>query len=154
MAKAVEKLITSLAPDAELIALGRELDRLVERYDASAAAWRGVSDEHSRRVAAWQAEHPAHTEQELGTAYTALLDGLQAKVGLPHPDNILDARSTKLSRSIMAMPATTIAGLSVKAKLAAFAEPNLWDESDSDADWGDLCVRKLIDDVLKAAKFS
>ena len=55
-----------------------------------------------------------------------------------------------VSRAIVAIPATTIAGLAVKARLAAFA--NDWDDSDND--WDVLTVRKLVDAVIRLASSS
>src|ERR1019366_9066045 len=59
-----------------------------------------------------------------------------------------------VSRAIVAIPATTIAGLAVKARLAAFANEGCWDDSDEDADWEVLVVRKLVDAVIRVAASS
>ena len=67
-----------------------------------------------------------------------------------HPDDLL-VKLDPIARRILAVPATTLAGLSVKARLAKFSEPDLWKENDTDADWGDLCVRKLVDAAIELA---
>jgi hypothetical protein len=67
-----------------------------------------------------------------------------------HPDDILN-RSDAPSRAILAIPATTLAGLAVKARLAKFGASNIWDESDEDADWDHLVLRNLVEAVLELA---
>jgi hypothetical protein len=44
----------------------------------------------------------------------------------------------------MALPAFTLAGLAVKARLARFACSHFYDEPDGNADWDKLVARRLI----------
>ncbi len=141
----------SAAADAELIALGNEHDQYVARFRASVSAWEPLFEEHKRCLQEWRSKHPSYSSKAFGKAYSVIMRKLEKRAPLPHPDDILDARSDELSHIIMNMPATTIAGLAVKARLAAFSAPNLWKASDANADWDDLCIRKLIDSVLTAA---
>jgi hypothetical protein len=67
-----------------------------------------------------------------------------------HPDNIMD-EIDPIGGAVMAIPALTLAGLSVKARLVKFGASTYWTESDDDADWDKLLVRKAIDAVIHAA---
>jgi hypothetical protein len=67
-----------------------------------------------------------------------------------HPDDIM-ARSDLPSRAILAIPATTLAGLAVKARLAKFGASHIWEASDDDAEWDHLVLRNLVDAVLELA---
>ena len=72
----------------------------------------------------------------------------------PASDEITDTMHPVMLQ-IAALPATTCAGLAVKARAARFAcSPRLYELSDEDANWNDLMVRKLIDGVLAAAKLA
>jgi hypothetical protein len=51
-------------------------------------------------------------------------------------------------RWIMTLPATTLAGLAIKARVARFSCEHLWEEPEEDLDWDELMTRKLIDAVL------
>jgi hypothetical protein len=140
-------------PDSELIELGRQLDILQQAYASAIVRYQPFWDEHQRRLRAWVAANPNRPDGDTGKEYLRLY----AELGMEemdaegaHPDGIT-ALIDPIAKKIMALPALTIAGLSVKARLAKCAEPSLWKASDADADWGDLCVRKFIDAVIHTA---
>ena len=57
-----------------------------------------------------------------------------------------------ISLRITALPANTIEGLAVKAKIAKFFCSHFWEtESEGDCDWDMLLARKLIESIEAAA---
>jgi hypothetical protein len=140
-------------PDAELIALGRQLDILRQRHAAAVATCAPLWEESGRRLEEWKRLHAGYTHIALGEVMRKINDDVglgSIERAKQHPDDIM-SESDSVSRAIIAIPAITIAGLRVKARLAAFAAPNYWDENDKDADWDHLAVRKLIDAVIGVA---
>lgn len=134
--------------DDALLAYGRELDRCVHDYKTTCARYRPLWNELSSRL---QDEFP---KSEDGVTFH---ERIYDEVGLKalddqgeHPDDIIN-RSDAPSRAILAIPATTLAGLAVKARLAKFGASHIWDESDTDADWDHLVLRNLVDAVLELA---
>jgi hypothetical protein len=140
------------APDAELIALGRQLDIFRQRFSVAVATWAPLWEEHGRRLQEWQRLHEGYTAAQFDAAIRKINDDVFGAIEKTeqHPDDIMN-ESSAVSNAIVAIPAITIAGLSVKARLAAFAASNYWDENDKDADWDHLAVRKLIDAVIGVA---
>lgn len=138
-------------PDAELLALGREFDRYAERLNASDAEWKVLSEEHGRRMKEWRSEHLNASEIDYWNVYDSIMSDLEKRASHPHPDDIVTKDAGEMMRRILSLPATTVAGLAVKARLAKLSAPRLWDETDEDADWDDLCVRSLIDAALSPA---
>ena len=61
--------------------------------------------------------------------------------------DILDMMDAPTHR-IIALPATTLAGLAVKARVARFSWEHFWDEPEENLDWDELMARELIDAVL------
>lgn len=135
-------------PDAALLAYGREFDLCVHDHKTTCAKYRPLWDELSSRL---------HDELPKSEDGVTLHERIYDEVGLKaldeqgeHPDDILN-RSDAPSRAILAIPATTLAGLAVKARLAKFGASNIWGESDEDADWDHLVLRNLVDAVLELA---
>jgi hypothetical protein len=60
-------------------------------------------------------------------------------------------RIDPIATAIMAIPATTWAGVLVKAQLAKFAADDFWRLSEDDTDWDKLTVRKLVDALIDMA---
>ena len=56
-----------------------------------------------------------------------------------------------IAREILAVPALTLDGLAIKARVAKWAASDFWTESNEDVDWDKLCVRELIDAVIQMA---
>lgn len=134
-------------PDEALLAYGRELDTCVRDHKTACAKYRPLWDKLSAR---FEEERDNETHRN---SYSQICDdvGLTAlNLQSEHPDDIL-MRAEAPSRAILAIPATTLAGLAVKACLAKFGAEHIWNESDADADWDHLVLRNLVDAVLELA---
>jgi hypothetical protein len=133
-------------PDAELLELGRLFDKLERQHKATLAEEMPLNDAvHAKRQ---QIRGPLTNEE-----YTRLFESV-GPWPTPDSDERYSAMDPVMQR-IAALPATTCAGLAVKARVARFAcGPRLYELSDEDANWNDLMVRKLIDGVLAAAKLA
>lgn len=136
-------------PDAELIRLGQQHDELVQKLKVATIKLEPLWAEHRRRMDEWKAANP----QGIGIdAYERLWD----EVGLTEANKTYDADAITdemdpVSRKIMAIPAMTIAGLLVKARVAKYNAREFWDESYEDADWVHLQMRELCDAVIDMA---
>lgn len=130
-------------------AYGRELDACIHDYKIACAKYRPLWDELAARL---RSERPNKGENAINF-HNRIYDevGLRAldRQG-EHPDKITE-RSDAPSRAIMAIPATTLTGLAVKARLAKFWASHIWNESDESADWDHLVLRNLVDAVLELA---
>jgi hypothetical protein len=132
-------------PDAELLALGKQREALVAIYE----------DAKRRSRPNWDAQERAftdlpkrpHTNQEI----VAVMEQIDREfpIANPDPDEASDAMAEP-DRRIMALPARTISGLAVKARLVKFSYSELWDEPEGKLDWEKLTVRKLIDSILES----
>ncbi len=134
-------------PDEALLAYGRELDGCAHDYWTALAKYQPLWDKLNARL---EEQRESRTNR---AAYHQIYD----EVGLAaldrqgeHPDNIT-TRADGPSRAIMAIPATTLAGLAVKARLAKFGASHIWEESYDDANWDHLLLRSLVDAVLELA---
>lgn len=134
-------------PDEALLTYGRELDSCAHDYWTALAKYRPLWDKLNTRL----------DEQRESRTNRVAYHQIYEEVGLTaldrreeHPDNIT-TRADAPSRAIMAIPATTLAGLAVKARLAKFGASHIWDESYEDADWDHLVLRSLVDAVLELA---
>ena len=144
---------TSQTPDAELIELGHQHDLIAQRHAAAVARFRPKWDEHLRLMKDWERDNPGRSSEENMSAYHRIANeiGLTAmEQSGQYPDELL-GESEPIARAILAIPAITVAGLSVKARLARFGADGLWDENDDDAEWVDLLVRNVIDAVVHVA---
>jgi len=121
------------APDAELLARGKQFDQLERQYHEVMERDRSRIE---RELQLLEAQEPSEKlDQEFGP---------QSR---PDALDILDTMDAPIRR-IMALPATTLAGLAVKARVARFSCEHFWDEPEEDLDWHELMARKLIDAVL------
>ena|SRR5690348_13899942 len=134
-------------PDAELIEAGREYDRLAKIYETVL----------KKEEPCWQAreadirglkEKGPYSDAEL----VAVIERAEREHPLPSPngDQILNLMDP-IAKKILALPAHTLGGLAVKARVARFACSSFWHESDEDADWDILVARKLIEAVERVA---
>jgi hypothetical protein len=137
----------AVQPDAELLALGRQLDRLFAMHRVACERYKPQWEVFSR-----EAEKMAATVPNSNDAWEAMSKRVEAEypVDYPHPDDIIDVTDGP-SRVVMALPATTLAGLAVKARLAKFTCSKFWTETEEDADWDHLVLRSLVDAVLEQA---
>lgn len=137
----------AMRQDEELLAYGRELDTHIHDHKTACARYRPLWDKLSARLGE---ERDNETNRN---SYSQICDdvGLTAlALQSEHPDDIL-MRAEAPSRAILAIPATTLSGLAVKARLATFGAEHIWNESDADADWDHLVLRNLVDAVLELA---
>lgn len=138
--------LASKHPDAELLALGRQYDVLARQYDDAVERWNPV----------WKALGQAR-EAVRGSlpdgGWLDLMKRVEARFPDkgPHPDDMSKAMFDP-EAAIIAWPATTIAGLAVKAKVVRQYNESWWDASDADADYEVLVARKLIDAVIELAE--
>ncbi len=131
-------------PDADLLELGRQFDEWEREFKLTEEYWQPrwavqyevMAEKLSPTTLHISDEVAAEVERRLGPALK------------PHPDELCDAASEKMNRQIMALPASTLAGLAVKARVARFACFGFYGASDEDADWEHLMARELIESVL------
>jgi hypothetical protein len=137
----------AVQPDVELLALGQQLDRLFAMQKVACERYKPQWEAFNREAQKMLATVPNSNE-----AWWAMWDRVEVEtpVDYPHPDDIIGAADGP-SRAVMALPATTLADLAVKARLAKFTCSEFWTESDEDADWDHLVLRNLIDAVLELA---
>jgi hypothetical protein len=156
---AASKLAPSEAIDAELIMLGEQFDVGVkdiiearERLDSLSqpvliaieanATWPENQNE-------WE---PGHAKQ-----YLAALTEAQRDIGgqpLADADTALEeaySRTDKLSKVIGTLPARTVEGMAVKARVTALACSHYWSESIKRIDWEDEQARLLVESAFQAA---
>jgi hypothetical protein len=120
-------------PNVELLALGKQFDQFERQYHQ-------VMERDRPRI---------ERELQLLEAQERF-DRLDEEFGpqiRPDALDILDMMDAPIRR-IMALPATTLPGLAVKARVARFSCEHLWEEPEEDLDWDELMTRKLIDAVL------
>jgi hypothetical protein len=138
--------------DSQLIELGKKLSKLVQEYYAECARLRPFWDEHKRQMDAWKESHPYREDGEGFAEYKRISAeiGLDEQEKLNHPDHVMD-RIDPVASAIMTIPATTWAGVLVKAQLAKFAADDFWGQSEDDLDWDKSTMRKLVDAVIDMA---
>jgi hypothetical protein len=125
----------------------------VQRFECARQRFIPVNEAHTKLLAEWRQTHPGYSEDQILGAYIDIYNSLREGVG-EHPDDVMNDVDG-VSNAIVAIPATTIAGLAVKARLAAFANAGSdWEESDKDADWEVLTARKLVEAVIQVAASS
>jgi hypothetical protein len=136
----------SLNPDAELLALGAQFDELVRHM---AVAERLDEPYQKAMRAMLEKMHRERTGPISNEEYVKAYDRVDAEYPrpLPCPDDISDAMDP-IMRHIHALPALSIAGLKVKARVARFACRHFWEHPDTEADWDHKCARNAIDAVL------
>jgi hypothetical protein len=140
-------------PDAELLELGRQFDELQSKLE--------LAFELSAPADGAYSEALQELGERLGNAssdeYTKELKKIGERINRDFPPpsptwgEVSDMQAP-ITRKIMALPASTIAGLAVKARVAKSACD--CDTSDEDCDWDTLMARKLIEAVLSAGGMS
>jgi hypothetical protein len=129
--------------DAELLAVGREYDALVKLLHDTRQRWLPNWEAQKRALA--ELPERNHTDDEIMAALRRA--DSEHPIADPHPDDISDMMDLP-SRRIMALPATTVAGLVVKARFAREENSHLLDKPEADLEWTELAMRNLIDEVL------
>jgi hypothetical protein len=133
-------------PDAELIELGKKMDEHYRRLEIAEAKNRPLLKEIERRVEQWKAENPSHKVIEQFEARARIREEMNFA-----PVDDMIGEIDPIARDIMAIPAATIVGLSVKARLAKAEIADFWKDSDEDATWDALLMRNLCDAVIDMA---
>jgi hypothetical protein len=129
--------------DAELVAAGVEFRNLVDLFNEA----KRLSQPN------WDAQDAAkHSGRFVGLENEAIFEEMKRideQVPLPVPccDDITD-RMDMVER-IMALPATTIAGLAAKAEVVRFFNPDAFSEDEGNDDYDS--VRPLVEAVLALA---
>jgi hypothetical protein len=148
--------MSAISVDAELIELGRAFDDLWAKYDIASelsepryAAEKVMMGELDRRFTVNGVRHHISNEE-----YKKVWARRDREFPEPSPsvDDITDMMDPFM-RKIMALPASTFAGLAVKARVAKWACGSYWNEPDGNCDWDQLMARKLIEAVLSADGF-
>lgn len=140
---------TAAKADAELIALGKRLEALYARdfelREMLAPYW----EEHDRRMKALYEQNggsgdelylarDAEVRRELGAAFAAATD--------EHGQVIDDICAP--AKRMFALPARSLEGLAVKARMTAIERSELWAEPFRIFDWHDMFLRNLVEAVL------
>jgi|SRR5665213_1487509 len=141
--------IASNHPDAELLAIGEQYDALAAIYEDAQRRAQPRWDARENFLASLRGGPRTPSNREIMHALAQI--DRKFPIADPQPDDAIGATDEPACR-IMALPARTIAGLAVKARVAKLAASNYWDDPDDDADWDKLIVRKLIDAILESAK--
>ncbi len=154
-------LLPSDRCDVELIALGKRFNDVVRDiaaarehadmlggpvFDAieAKATWPEDQDEWTLEHAEQYCAVKKQVEEEIGGEWLA------AHYKLEEVHRLGDG----LTRAIWAIPTQSIPGLGVKAKAAAMANSELWDEPLADLDCDKKATRALIEATLAAASLS
>jgi hypothetical protein len=127
---------TVTVPDAELLALGKQFDRLERQYRQTMERDRPRIERELQLLDA----HQRNVQQKLDAEF-----GPQSR---PDALDFLEMMDAPM-RQIMALPATALAGLAVKARVVRFSCEPFWDEPEEELDWDELMARKLSDAVLE-----
>jgi hypothetical protein len=116
---------TVAVPDAELLALGKQFGRLERQY-------RQAMERDRPRV-----ERELHLLEAHQQGVSQQLDAEFGPQSRPDALDILEMMDPPMRR-IMALPAATMPGLAVKARVARFSCEPFWDEPKDDLDWDEL----------------
>jgi hypothetical protein len=138
----------SVNPDAELLVLGAKFDELMRRMAITEKLDAPYQEALSAVLEKMDRER---TGPISGEEYVKAFERVDAEYGHTRPspstDDISDALDPVI-RGIHALPAPSVAGLRVKARVAKYVCVRFWDDPDDDADWDKLGARKAIDAVL------
>jgi hypothetical protein len=133
--------------DAELLEYGRRFSDLKSKYDIAAVLSKPSDDAFDAAMSDLDDDRQIGNEE-----FRELIARIDREDPQPSPccDDLSDMMDP-IMRTIMALPATTLAGLVVKARVAQDACSHYWNEPERDANWDKLMARKLIEAVLNAA---
>jgi hypothetical protein len=159
VAPTVVHAVTSADSDAELIKIGEQFDVAVKGVIAASERLDSLYQPVLNAVeanATWPENQnewlPGHAKQ-----YLEALTVAQRDIGGPplaDADTALDeayGRTDKLSKVIRTLPARTIGGVAVKARVAALACAHYWRDPIKLIDWEDEQARLLVEATFHAA---
>lgn len=138
------------ADDRTLIAFGEQFDKWRPMYDRANARLRPLWERKDKLLQRWCKKSPGYSQQEWWEASCRI----SSEIGLTALEESADSPSNLLNEidpcayAILETPATTLAGVHVKARYAAWAAADLWEEVPNDMDWDRLAMRSLLDAVL------
>ena len=144
----VPALAYAAHPDAELLALGKELARLIDVYE-------DAEKREAPNRSAWEKELARFRELDRHVPNEEYFEAGKRidrdfPVAWPTSDDVLEMIAAP-SHRIVELPAHTLDGLKVKALLARHVCGHFWRASDDDADWDHMVARSLIDAILRSA---
>jgi hypothetical protein len=150
---------TSTEGDAGLIMLGKQFDVAVKDVIAAREKLDTLSDivyEAAEANATWP-DNQNDWSRDDAKHYFAALTAAQRDVGGP-PFTEADAalneaygRTDEMSKMIGTLPAHTVEGLVVKARVTALACAHLWGEPIKEIDWDKEHARRLVEATFQAA---
>jgi hypothetical protein len=139
-------------PDAELLALGAELDAFYPEYLTSGTAANAASE------TAWiEAERSLgfKREDDVTPELLETMFGVREKSGaeaIIDKDQAITGHVDEIHRKIIELPAHTLAGIAVKARAGAMLMlSDLWSEPAIDMDYDKFVMRRLIESILESA---
>ena len=141
------RIVSSETPDAELIALGQELDTLFAQVVGPEAllaereaVWRAAGHSYAlirkNRARFWRSRH------KFGVDAAAI-----------ERNKLLD-RIDAVHARIRPIEPRTFAGLAVKAQTTRGYARRLWEESEADLDYDQLLIRRFVDEVYELGQRS
>src|SRR5262245_17830384 len=133
-----------MSPDAELLRLGVVFGELERQFDEAQVRWKPYSDFIDQELEKLRRRGPC-TDEKFAAIWAQADE--QFPTAKPTPSDIQNAMDEPC-RAIMALPATTLAGLAVKARVARESCSHMYLNSWTDRDWDHKTVTSLIDAVL------
>jgi hypothetical protein len=140
------KAVTSAASsDAELLKLG-------EQFDEAYAEWVPLHAEWRKQSELFEAAYKIEPGDQKLEKYFAALEAHPAGAAGDANDAAID-RCNDLSNAVRAIPATTLAGLAAKARVAKFDcfSPNQFSGPHEDWDWDVKCFADLLSEIERLA---
>ncbi len=143
---------TAIVIDAELIALGKQFEVVLEKHRLINAEHNGLFEEAREYAVSrtgWVAGEGNCTDE-----YLDELSKMQARNGFKEVDDKLMAVHRELdpiANRIMRIRARTAAGLRPKLIVAIFANGKLWDKRIGDLDWHERALRAAVEGACAIA---
>lgn len=134
-------------PDAELMALGRELAEKWAAWTAYFPTYEAASD----RIEAGKVRHRSAFDAVRGQGDEAFF---RVWTGLFREEDAIISHGSDLSEAadaaqeaIFAIPPRTLVGLAVHCQALAWTFERAWDRPEDDCDWDLRCVRRVVETV-------
>jgi hypothetical protein len=142
---------TSSAADAELLSVGAQFDAIYSSFTDLLAEMKPLREECDRRL------EPFLGAMILGDRDVDIVapsDEIEKELGLDECHLRLDAINEAMDaavRRIIELPASTLPGLAVKARMAATKCRHFWRAPEEELDYDNRAARALIESVLATA---
>jgi hypothetical protein len=137
-------------PDADLLALAPEFDRLHQAVEAMRPEWQVADDAfEAARIAAGPRFHnrPDMTNEGFFRVWNELLDETGTREILDRYEKLhseLDKFSDRIGK---APPARTPEGIALRARLLGLNTYQAWEDEPDNLDWDVLLVRRVVEDA-------